>query len=91
MKLTFKVHDIKDRRLQKACGILGRLVRKHKLDAEVVAVSEYLEHCRLGVEESLPALQLNGYILGKGFELTQERLEDLCSKLAGEINKSDGK
>lgn len=81
MDLILKIHDTNAGRLQKAFQTLGCLVRKHGINAQIVAVSEQLEHCRLGISNQLPAIELSGYILGKGFELTEERLEDLCVRV----------
>ncbi len=87
MELIFRIHDTNAARLQKAFQTLSRLVRLHDIRAQVVAVSEHLEHCRLGVAQDLPALEISGYIVGRGFELTEQRLEDLCARVAANTKK----
>lgn len=87
MDITLRVHDTKGARLQPLTETLKRLFRKSGIDGDVVAVSESLEHCRLGIANRLPALELNGYILNHDGEMTPSFLEDFCSRLAGALKE----
>ena len=82
MRFTFRILDSDIPRLQTADHVLNRLVRNYGLDARVIQVHEFLEFGRLGVEDRLPALEVNGIIICTRSVLTEAFLDsEILEKL----------
>lgn len=81
MRFKFRLHGLDMPVLNRAETILRRLSREFGFEAEIWKVNEILEHGRLGIQSTLPALEVNGIIVTRKTPLDEDNLRPICERL----------
>jgi len=87
MLFRFRLHGLDMVELQHAEVILRRLAREYGLEIEVSKVNEILEIGRMGIEDVLPVLEINGIVVQKNASLDEKTLRPVFEGLSAIIER----
>ena len=82
MKILMRILDMDGARLSETDGRLHKYLRQYRIPADVELVACHLEMSRQGLMNRTPALQVNGYTVSAGRELSDALLQDCCERLS---------
>lgn len=80
--IIIRLLDENGKRLTETEQRLEQSLTRHKVIADVQPVACHLEISRQGFAGATPAMQVNGYTVISGMELTDAHIEDCCHRLA---------